>query len=132
MRRRVENFYFLIIASAFLVLSNAVARGGEILNWSTNENRVSANLESVPLTRLLEGVSQATGWQVYVESNVAANVSVKFKDLPTGEALRFLLGKLNFALVPQTNASSRLYVFQSSLENATTLIHPANLNGRKA
>lgn len=131
MHRRVENFYFLIIALAFLIFSSAV-RGAETLNWSTNENRVSANLESVPLTRLLEGVSQATGWRVYVESNVTANVSVKFKDLPTGEALRFLLGKLNFALVPQTNASPRLYVFQSSLENATKLIRPANLTERKA
>jgi hypothetical protein len=130
--RRVENFRFLIIALAFLVFSSVGARGAESLNWSTNENRVSADIESVPLMRLLEGVAQATGWQVYVESNVTADVSVKFKDLPTGEALRFLLGKLNFALVPQTNASPRFYVFQSSQENATTLIHPADLNPEKA
>ncbi len=105
----------------------------DTLNWNTNENRVSADITSVPLIRLLEGVSQLTGWHVYLESNATRNVSVKFKDLPSGEALRNLLGNLNFALVPQTNSLSRLYVFQSSLKNATMLLQPAdNINDRKA
>ena len=36
------------------------------------------------------------------------NASAKFKDLPSGDALHMLLGDLNFALVPQTNARRAL------------------------
>src|SRR5207247_7093663 len=41
---------------------------------------------------------------------------------PQGDALGLLLGDLNFALVPQTNASPRLFVFHTSLQEATQLI----------
>ena len=50
------------------------------------------------------------------------DVSAKFKNLPTGEALHSLLGNLNFAVVPQTNGPSRLYVFRTSASQATRLI----------
>src|SRR6185436_11489672 len=49
-------------------------------------------------------------------------VSVKFKDLSQGDALRSLLGDLNFALLPQTNANPRLFVFSTALQEATQLI----------
>src|SRR4051812_31214918 len=102
--------------------------GADTLSWNTNQNVVSADIRSLPLIRLLEGVSQVTGWQVYVESNTTQNVSSKFEDLPSGEALRHLLGDLNFALVPRTNSRPRLYVFRSSQANATLLVHPSGLN----
>src|SRR5215471_10371190 len=86
----------------------------DTLTWHTNDDRVSADIQSVPLSRLLEGVAKLTGWQVYVESNTVFTVSVKFKDLKSGDALRHLLGDLNYALVPQTNTPPRLYVFHSS------------------
>src|SRR5205085_2685480 len=35
-----------------------------------------------------------------------------------------LLGNLNFALVPETNAPSKLFVFRTSLHQATQLISP--------
>lgn len=113
-----------------LLLGAGPVFGVDTLNWNTNNNRVTADITSVPLLRLLEGVSQLTGWQVYVESNANRNVSAKFKNLPAGEALRNLLGNLNFALVPQTNSRSRLYVFQSSQRNATLLVRPGSLDDR--
>src|SRR5205823_11766232 len=57
-------------------------------------------------------------------------VSAKFKDLPPGEALRLLLGDLNFALVPETNASPRLFVFRTSRQNATQLVTVPKAGGR--
>jgi hypothetical protein len=36
-----------------------------------------------------------------------------------------LLGGLNFAMVPETNASSKLYVFRTSRQNATRAVQPA-------
>ncbi|MEY2466896.1 MAG: thermitase [Verrucomicrobiota bacterium] len=100
----------------------------EILNWNTNQNRVSAQLQSVQLLPLLEGIAKSTGWQVYLESNTTLNVSTKFQNLPPGDALRMLLGNLNFALVPENNSRSRLYVFRTSQANATQLIRPAELS----
>jgi hypothetical protein len=118
----------LVFALASISLANS-ARAADTLIWHTNENRVTADIQSVPLIRLLEGVSQLTGWHVYLESNATHTASAKFKDLPSGEALRSLLGNLNFALVPQTNSRSRLYVFHSSQRNATMLVAPGDLNG---
>jgi len=99
------------------------------LHWSTNDNRVTADIHSVELLRVLEGVAKLTGWQVYLESNTTRVVSTKFQDLPPGDALRLLLGNLNFAVVPQTNARSRLYVFRTVQANATQLIRPGDLDG---
>lgn len=93
------------------------------LNWNTNANRVSANIKSGQLLPLLEQVAEATGWSVFVEPETSHGVSARFKDLPPGEALRLLLGDLNFALLPGTN-NSRLFVFQTSRNNATQQVRP--------
>lgn len=104
----------------------------EALDWNTNQNRVTADIQSVPVTRLLAAVSRHTGWEVFLEPNVTRNVSTKFQNLPSGEALRMLLGDLNFALVPQTNGPPHLFVFRTSMVRATQLIHPADLLSRTA
>jgi hypothetical protein len=97
------------------------------LAWNTNSNRVSADVKSLKLPKLLEQVATETGWLVFVEPGTTHNASAKFKDLQTGEALRLLLGDLNFALVPQTNSGPRLFVFRTSQGNATQLIRPDGL-----
>jgi len=102
----------------------------DTLTWNTNDNRVTADVQSVQLVPLLEGIAKLTGWHIYLESNLTFTASAKFKDLPAGEALRHLLGDLNFALVPQTNSNPKLYVFVSSQRNATMLIHANDLNAR--
>lgn len=115
-----------------LLLCAAVSlRAADVLTWQTNQDRVTADIQSVELRRLLEGVAKVTGWRVYLESNTTLNVSAKFKDLSSGDALHFLLHDLNYALVPQTNASPRLFVFRTVRANATELIHPADLAAGK-
>jgi hypothetical protein len=115
---------FALALFCMLPLVAVAADGG--LNWNTNSSRVSANIQSTGLPRLLEQIAAATGWKVFLEPGVNHTPSAKFKDLPTGEALRLLLGSLNFALVPQTNGPSRLYVFRTSQGNATQLIRPVS------
>ena len=129
-RLRSPSRFVAAFLLMLLVIGAGRLFGADTLNWNTNNNRVTADITSVPLLRLLEVVSQLTGWHVYVESNATRNVSVKFKDLPAGDALRSLLGNLNFALVPQTDSRSRLYVFQSSQRNATLLVRPSSLDGK--
>jgi len=110
----------------WLLLSGSVAGGGaETLNWDARNGRVSADLKSEQLLPLLEQIALASGWQVFVEPGLQRSVSAKFERLPPGRALRLLLGDLSFALVPETNRSSRLLVFQTSAQRATEAVRPA-------
>ena len=100
--------------------------------WNTNRNRVSVDIRSEQLLGVLEKIADATGWRVFVEPQTIHDVSAKFNDLPPGEALHLLLGEVNYALVPKTNSSSRLFVFRTSRERATQAIEPAKTPSRTA
>jgi hypothetical protein len=93
------------------------------LVWHPAADRVDADVHSLSLSNLLGEITAQAGWRVYVEPGTTHRASAKFKNLPTGEALRMLFGDLNFALVPQTNAAPHLYVFTTKMENATQLVH---------
>ena len=89
------------------------------LVWQADRDRVTADIRSEALWPLLEDIAHQTGWNIFVEPGAAHNASTKFSGLPAGEALRKLLGNLNYALVPQTNAPQQLYVFTTTMHNAT-------------
>jgi hypothetical protein len=99
-------------------------RAADVLDWRQEQNRVSADITSWDLYQLLENIATVTGWQVFVEPDAKLAVSTKFKDRPPGDALRLLLGNLSFALLPQTNATSKLFVFKTSMQDATKLVRP--------
>ncbi len=95
------------------------AAAGNSLSWNTSRNQVSADIQGGSLSDLLERIAAATRWQVFVEPDTLHTVSAKFSNVPPGEALRLLLGDVNFALLPGTNGASRLFVFRTSRDNAT-------------
>ena len=105
------------------------AGAADTLNWETNRTRVSADIKSGKLLPLLEQIASVTGWHVFVEPDTARAVSAKFSNLPPGEALHLLLGDLNYALVPATNGSPKLFVFHTVMKNATQLVRPINAAG---
>jgi hypothetical protein len=107
--------FCLLLAFAFC----ARAAGTNSLVWHKAADRVDADIRGEALWPLLEQIAEAADWKVFVEPGSDRNVSVKFKDLPSGDALKMLLGDLNFALVPQTNAPSLLYVFRTTMQHAT-------------
>jgi len=115
--------YFLFLA--VFCLSVHAAETNSIV-WHKAADHVDADIHGEPLWPLLEDIAHQTGWRIYVEPGTTRNASAKFKDLPSGDALRMLLGDLNFALVPRTNAASQLYVFRTVRQNATRLVHAAN------
>lgn len=122
------------LALALMVLGSGAAssvRAAVNLNWNTNRNEVSADIKSGKLLDLLQKIATATGWRVFVEPDTTHAISAKFTRLPPGEALHLLLGDVNYALVPATNASARLYVFRSSQERATQSIEPAKAREAK-
>ena len=110
--------WWLIICWLCLWLPLA-ALAADSLEWNKDKERLSADVRRTSLHELLEQMSTRTGWQVFLEPGTTHTSSVKFKDLSAGEGLRLLLGDLNFALVPQTNGSPRLYVFRTGMDMAT-------------
>ena len=100
----------------------ARAADTNLLVWHRTTDRVDADVRDMALWPLLEKIALDAGWRIYVEPGVTHAVSAKFKNLPSIEALRMLFGDLNFALVPQTNAVPRLYVFRTERQNATQLV----------
>src|SRR5947208_2118727 len=99
---------------ALLALSASV-HAEDSLYWNTNSGKVTADIRSTEFFRVLQGVSAATGWKVFVEPETAHRVSAKFKDLPPGDALHILFGNVNFALLPGTNGAQKLFVFRTSI-----------------
>ncbi|HXR03809.1 MAG TPA: S8 family serine peptidase [Verrucomicrobiae bacterium] len=118
----IRHSSFVILFSLLLACGSgarAAETNSNLLVWHKAADRVDANIRGEPLWPLLEDVARQTGWHIFVETGATRNASVKFKELPSNDALRMLLGKLNFALVPGTNGPARLYVFTTRMENAT-------------
>lgn len=101
----------------------------DTLKWQTN--RVSADIKSTDLTRVLEKIAGATGWHVFVEPETLHMVSAKFNDLTPGEALHRLLGDVNFFLLPDAK-QPKLYVFRTRMQNATRMVQPAPIGPKEA
>ena len=125
--RRVAAIFLL----ALLVCAGTAARAAGATNslvWNPATDRVSADLRGEALWPLLEDIAHQTGWHIFVEPGAARKADVKFSDLPSGEALRKLLGSLNFAFVPKTNEASHLYVFTTTMRAATRRVSSAATN----
>jgi hypothetical protein len=98
---------------------NARAADTNSLVWHRATDRVDADVRGMALWPLLEKIAVEAGWHIFVEPDTTHTTSAKFKDLPSGDALKMLLGNLNFALVPRTNGVPQLYVFRTVMKNAT-------------
>src|SRR5262249_39221576 len=97
----------------------------DTFHWNTNQSLVTADIKSSDLADLLQRIADATGWRVFVEPVTTRKVSAKFTELAPGEALRLLLGDVNFAVVPETNSSPRLFVFRTAQDKATQVVVPS-------
>ena len=115
----------LLVVLALYTHVTARAAGTNSLVWKADQDQVSADIHGEALWPLLEDIAHQTGWHIFVEPNASHNASVKFRNLPSGEALQKLLGTLNYALVPQTNGPQQLYVFTTTMQHATQRIAAA-------
>jgi len=114
MFKRIAICLFL---AAFCLYARAADTNS--LVWHRATDHVDADVRGMALWPLLEKIAVEAGWHIYVEPDTTHTTSAKFKDLPSGDALKMLLGNLNFALVPRTNDVPQLYVFRTELKNAT-------------
>jgi len=124
----------ILLLTVLLVFAVAGAQSATTnsLVWQTATDRVSADVRGEALWPLLEDIAHQTGWHIFVEPGADRKTDVKFKDLSSGEALKKLLGDLNYAFVPKTNEANHLYVFQTTMRNATQRVAAALANPGKA
>ena len=130
--RTLLGWRFALLLLVLLFGFQSVHAAEDSLLWQKDKNIVTADISNAQLRPTLERVARATGWQVYVEPGLSHSVSAKFKDQAPGDALRHLLGDLNFAVIPQTNAPSRLYVFHTTMKSATQRIEVAESDASKS
>ena len=112
-----------------LLVFVAPAPAVDRLSWRSGSERVDADVDGWSLAQLLEHLAEATGWQVFVEPDTRLKqpVSVKFSNLPASEALGRLLGELSFAVLPQANSPAKLFVFRTSVGDATQRVQRREL-----
>src|SRR5271154_4371400 len=115
--RCAKNLLLLVLMLCGWAQGHATATN--TLVWHTTADLVSADIHNEALWPLLEDIAHQTGWHILVEPGADQLADVKFNNLPTGDALKKLLGGLNFALVPQTNGPDFLYVFMTTMRAAT-------------
>jgi len=125
-------FAVLLCALPLSVLPASPPDGTNGIHWNMANEKVDARIEQWPLAKVLEGIATSTGWDVYVEPDSRQTVSTRFRDLEPAEALRRLLGELNFALLPQTNGPSKLFVYRTTVQGATQFVPSANRPKAKA
>src|SRR6187399_382803 len=92
----------LFAAFAFFLCGTTPAISqGQKLAWRQDKT-ASANIENKPLTNVLARLSAVTGWKVFLQPGLTRRVSVQFQNTAHSEALKKLLGDVNYALVPQS------------------------------
>ena len=113
------------LALLALGMAGTPAQAADKLVWRGGE-RVDADIDGWSLPQLLERLAEVTGWQVFVQPDTRLRrpVSVRFNQLPAGDALGRMLGELSFAVLPQPNAPAKLFVFRTSVSDATEPVRP--------
>lgn len=111
--------HLVVLATLFTLHPTKAA---DSLIWDSKADRVHASVETWDLETLLGKIAVATGWEIYLEPDSKQKVSVRFKNLEPSDALKRMLGDLNFALLSQANGPSKLLIYRTSLGEATQRI----------
>ncbi len=105
----------------FAVVFTTVALA-EGLRWDTNQQTLDADLTKAPLIPTFEQLASQTGWHIYLEPTIGKTFTTKFSNLPRGQAMRVLIGDMNYMFVPGTDGPTKLYVFRTSRDAASVEI----------
>ena len=99
------------------------ATSKEELVWRKGKS-ADGRFENIPIGKALARLSAVTGWTVFLQPGLDLTVNAQFRNASQSDALKMLLGNLSYALVPQQGGGSKLYVYDTSLSDATKLVHP--------
>ena len=123
---RLKTICLLVLLLGGIVCAHADATNS--LVWQAAADKVAADLHGEALWPLLTDIAHQTGWHIFVEPGIDRKADVKFSGLASGDALKKLLGDLNYAFVPKTNEADQLYVFATTMRAATQRVNVATTN----
>src|SRR5882724_10906062 len=99
MKTGFQGWFRLIALAAFCwSFPLPTTRAADSFVWRAGQNQIDVEIEAWPLAKVLESIASATGWQIFVEPDTQYTVTTRFRHLKASDALRRLLGELNFAL----------------------------------
>ena len=114
----------VVTAVATIIAGATNCASADALKWDSIADRVDARIETWTVPDLLQNVAAATGWQIFIDPRITNRIPARFTGKQPGDALRQLLGRYNYALVPETNGPAKLFVFRDSRDQATRAIQP--------
>jgi len=123
--------HLALAITALLVIAHG-AFAADSLKWDAARDTVDATVETWTVPDVLQRVATATRWQIFIDPEITNRIPATFSGKQPGDALRRLLGNYNYALVPETNGPSKLFVFRNSREQATRAIQPVEKAAKKS
>ena len=122
-----------IIVSAWLILyGNSWTGLTSELNWNPQKKTLDAFLKNEPVSEVILKLGKLTGWKVWIEPGLEANVSVRFTELPVHHALPRILGDWHYTLLPEPLGGRRLYIYKSLLSATEELSLSRNSDGEES
>jgi hypothetical protein len=112
----------LVLGFALAAALPGQVQAANYILWDKERQRVDANVQTWDTTQVLRRIAASTRWQIYLQPGTRQVLPSRFRNLTEGDALRRLLGDLNYAQVLQSNGPPRLYVFRTTRDEATELI----------
>jgi len=106
-------------------------KAGARVDFDRVTERLSADVDKLPLRETLQLLANATGWEVFFEPGAEIPVSTRFQRLIPSEALPRLTSSLNYALTPQSGHSATLYVYRTTVQEATARLAPVEIQAEK-
>ena len=117
----VAGLFFVVCCFASPSFTGAMELQAADVEWDIDQEKLSADLRRAELADALKAVGGRMGWNIWIEPGLEARrVSTRFTDLSISEALRRIMGDLNYALIRGKSAgSSKLLVYATSASRAT-------------
>jgi hypothetical protein len=119
MKRSFASAVWGLLAVLLTVASLGRALAVDALRWHPDTEKLDVDLNGASLIPTLEDLAHQTGWHIYLEPTPGKTFTTKFNGLSRGEAMRILIGDMNYAFVPQAEGPTKLFVFRTSRDAAT-------------
>lgn len=118
----IHLLHWAVVGLLAGILQAATVCGSDYIRWDADNGRVDAHLTDWKLAKVVQEVAQQSGWEVFAEAGLTTRISTEFENQPAGRALELLLGRLNFAIFPGDEGTTRLYIFETTARTARTRV----------
>ncbi|MCU0789275.1 MAG: hypothetical protein MUC91_14010, partial [Verrucomicrobia bacterium] len=95
------------------------------VTYNRETQQLSVNATGQSLLAVLGQLTSQTGWLIFVEPESNPAITTNFKDAEIGAALESLVGNMNYAMIPQSDGPTKLFIFRTSRGNATLQVRAA-------